>query len=242
MVLVVALPLLAIVLSPLSMIIGVEFSPDTFYQRQFFYLRVPGTQIALTQRTVNEMASFSRTLVDDRWVQEIRSGEARWDLVMDNFTPKHSPDCDAQLLVQELDRRNAEFEYVWSKWSDKYPQRAKVLWPIVADFARHQMYLYLSDIFEFCRREDRLPDDQFADQLKILASQQCYYRAQVPSQSSPTPEQIQSAQRSLGYHPLPESLALLQRWSVDPKPIAPPVPAELGTAPLESIQAEDSGD
>ncbi len=248
LVLVVAVPLLAIIIVPLSFIAGTEFSPDTFEHRQFVYMRVPGTQIVLSNRWLTDIPSFSQTLIDDQWVGENTSTETRWDLVMDNYTPRHSPDCDAQYLVQEIERRNDEYEFIWLQWTNKYPQRARVLWPIIADFARHAMYLYLSEIFEFCDQQDDLSDEQFSDQLQKLASKQCFHRAVAQAGTQPTIDQITAIQRSLGYYALPESLELLQAWGIDPSPITPSIPEPnsiiksiLPPGESTSAEAEDSG-
>lgn len=175
----VGLPLALLILAPFSTVIGSEFSPNTFESRSFFYLRVPGTKVALTKRYLETSESFARTLVNDRWIVEHDPANPRWDLVSDNFTNYRSPDCDARHLTGELNRRNDKYEYYWSKWTDKFPQRARVLWPLVAEFSRQGMYVYLTELFEFTRGADGLTDDEYAVELENLASTLRQWRAEA---------------------------------------------------------------
>ena len=132
---------------------GEEFSPDDFSRRKFSYNVMPVFNICLwgirysDVTPVFEQTLFADGLLDSDSAKAWKKGKAKkWHLVSDSASNPESRDFDAQLLVRFLDIRNSEHESVWAKWNEDHPELAKMLWPVVADMARNNLYVELTDI------------------------------------------------------------------------------------------------
>ena len=174
---------------------GEEFSPDDFSRRSFSYNVMPFFKVCLRGIEYQDRTPvFEQTLLSDGYLGEIAKkldGSKQWHLVYDSASDPKSPDFDAKLLVRFLELKNTQFESIWMKWNDDYPELAAKFWPVVADMARNNLYVELTDImaravsltehdildFEnfidqhassaFCRLADRLKNDgDFMDALE----------------------------------------------------------------------------
>jgi len=134
---------------------GEEFSPDDFSFRSFSYRYEPITGTVISGRTFTEdTRQWLPNLVQDKFIKPVNNKEKNWHLIYDNgnYFWDHSADSDARFLVDYLGLQNESGENTWTAWNSAHPKLAKVLWPIIAEMARDDMYLVLSDVFTFVLR------------------------------------------------------------------------------------------
>lgn len=140
---------------------GEEFSPDDFSRRYFSYNIMPIFKICLRGIEYHDKTPvFEQTLLADGYLGKnvANSDSTRsWHLVYDSASDLESRDFDARLLIRFLDLLDDQYESIWIKWNEDYPQLANSFWPIVADLARNYLYVELTEIMARARV---LSDDQ----------------------------------------------------------------------------------
>lgn len=133
---------------------GEEFCPDTFTRRSFFYFQIPLVGIQVTpifrDDTTNSLENY---LVAGKFVKRTPTDNLRWDLVMTLSAGAKAVRGDAEILCSYLDMADANSRLVWQHWSDTNTEAAKVLWPLVAQLARQQLYLLVPELFELASSE-----------------------------------------------------------------------------------------
>ena len=153
---------------------GEEFSPDDLSRRSFSYNRVPYFQWTLIgKQYVDITPTLEQTLVDEGLITTVKNSPQVWHLYRDSgtsFGEYKSPDCDANLLVGYLDLLHWEGDPIWDSWNKKYPESAKVFWPIVADLARNQMYLAMPDIMRLALSIGDDDPKLFSQQLDLAVA------------------------------------------------------------------------
>jgi hypothetical protein len=133
---------------------GEEFCPDTFTRRSFFYFQIPllGIQVTPIFRddTTNSLENY---LVAGKFVTRMPTDKPRWDLVTSLSAGSRVVRGDAEILCIYLDMADEKRRLIWQAWSDSNPESATVLWPLVAQLARQQLYLLLPELFELANAE-----------------------------------------------------------------------------------------
>jgi hypothetical protein len=133
---------------------GEEFCPDTFTRRSFFYFQIPLVGIQVTpifrDDTTNSLENY---LIAGKFVTRTATDNPRWDLVTALSAGSRVVRGDAEILCNYLDMADDNSRLVWQHWSDTNPEAAKVLWPVVAQLARQQLYLLLPELFELASVE-----------------------------------------------------------------------------------------
>ena len=151
---------------------GKEFSPDDFSVRYFTYRYEPITETVLSGRTFTKDSGWLPSLVADKLVKPVYKKEKTWHLVHDNGNYFHgaSADSDARFLIDFLSLQNENHENTWTEWNSENPKLAKVLWPLIAEMARDEMYLIVGDVFSFVLDTDVSEPKKFqADLQKEVA-------------------------------------------------------------------------
>jgi hypothetical protein len=145
----VALIVLALVLLfcifAFGVVVGEEFSPDTFESRSYYYWQIPLLQVQVTS-VVQETSTgaFASRLIADKLIKKRK--HSRWDLVR-QYAGGGMYSGDSALLARHLDSSmfsNSD----WSTWTDDHAKLAAVFWPRVASLARADLYVLLPGIFE----------------------------------------------------------------------------------------------
>ena len=164
-------PVFLLVMFGLGQTSGEEFSPDDFSRRSFSYNRVPYFRWTLIKKQyVDITPALEQTLVSSGLISISKNEPQVWHLYRDSgtaFDEEKSPDCDARLLVGYLDLRNSDGELLWDSWNEKYPDSAKVFWPVVASLARDEMYLAIPDIMRLALAINSDDPESLAEQLNL---------------------------------------------------------------------------
>ncbi len=146
---------------------GVEFSPDSFTQRQFQYWRSPFSRIIRSKRFLTTIVSECDSLVALNLIPKSDSTKQRWDLVSESLQTSDvlSSDFDARFLTQYLD-------YSTDQWNRNNVEKAEILWPEIALLVREGLYLQLPTLFHFATNSpEELSNEEFEEQLnKQLAA------------------------------------------------------------------------
>lgn len=133
---------------------GEEFCPDTFTRRSFYYFQIPllGFQVTpiLRDDTTNSLENYLRA---HKFITPTPPGNPRWDLVTARSASTGLVRGDAEILCSYLDTTNELDNLHWQRWTDLHPEAARILWPLVAQLARQQLYLFAPELFEWAERE-----------------------------------------------------------------------------------------
>lgn len=155
---------------------GEEFSPDSFKRRRFAYREIPllGLQITPIRHT-DATNDLEKHLLADKLFAVPAQPENRWDLVFASQGQSSIFAGDARILCQYLDAANKDGDHIWLKWSEDHVEMAKVLWPAVAEVARHELYSFIPDLFLLARSastpeqlQQRI-DEALADKYLLVA-------------------------------------------------------------------------
>ena len=133
---------------------GEEFCPDTFARRTFFYFQIPLLGIQVTPIFRDDTTnSLENHLITFGFVKPGSKKPARWDLVRAIGAGSGTQRGDAEILCSYLDATDANGGLIWRGWSDKHSERATLLWPLVAELARQQLYFFVPELFDLARGE-----------------------------------------------------------------------------------------
>jgi len=182
---------------------GVEFSPDSFGQRQFRYWQSPFTGTIRSDRILTKIDSECGSLVALDLIPKTGNTKRSWDLVSEarQTSDVLSADFDARFLTKYLD-------YSTDQWNRNNVEKAEILWPEIAALVRERLYLQLPALFHFAiNSSDELSNDEFEDQLNKQLAKAWFQAANVTaaraqlaaddSQSLPEPATAADAKRFL---------------------------------------------
>jgi len=155
---------------------GEEFSPDSFHRRRFAYLELPliGAQLTPIRHT-DTTGDLENYLAVQKLFPKPTEPKNRWHLVSASRGTRGHAQGDAGILCQYLDAINKDRDSIWLKWSEDHVEMAKVLWPAVADVARHELYSFVPELFVLARSvstPDQLQqsiDQALADKYLLVA-------------------------------------------------------------------------
>ena len=160
----VAIPIAAVVLLSMGITAGEEFSPDDFTRRRFFYNRIPIFNWTVFKKTYTDTTpNFEQDLLSNNLITAANNVPQVWHLSEDSgveYDGLQPTECDARFLVDYLDLQGTESNSYWEQWNEKHPQLAKIFWPVVADLARHEMYLAIPDIMRMAMAVDAEAEQQ----------------------------------------------------------------------------------
>ncbi len=206
-------PVFLLVMLGLGQTSGEEFSPDDFSRRSFFYNRVPYFRWTLVNKQfVDITPALEQTLLSDGFISASNRQPQIWHLYRDSgtaFDEEQSPDCDARLLVGYLDMKSPDGEPLWDSWNEKYPDSAKVFWPVVANLARDEMYLAIPDIMRLALEIDSDDPESFANQLNLDVAAAYLDMAMLDQQNGDLARTVERLSRAIEI--LPSREAYLRR-------------------------------
>ena len=132
---------------------GDEFSPDTFSRQKYSYLQIPlvRVQISGIDRS-NTTGDLERHLVANKLIPVATAANPEWHTIQATAGNVPFPPGDAAILFRYLEEPTAPEGQSWLDWTTKNPAFAKVLWPVVAQLARDQLYIFLPDLFDSVAR------------------------------------------------------------------------------------------
>ena len=155
--LIIVLPLLYLLLAAFGERSGVEFSPDDFSFRSFKYNKLP--LINYTRRGIeyspiqSATSANADTLVKDDLIRATGRVPKRWHLTSETggkFWSDGIPTaCDARFLTDYFYLTNDDGKVSIMQWTDDNPKSAKIYWPLIAEMARHDLYLPIPGLMEF---------------------------------------------------------------------------------------------
>jgi hypothetical protein len=140
-------------------VVGQEFAPDSFARREFSFREIPllGLQITpIYRRDVTN--SLEAHLTGNQFISAPKSPAAntRWDLVVARRSPladvgRIISQGDARILCEYLDAHDSNDQSIWLEWTEKHPELARVVWPVVARVARQELYIFAPDLLMLAR-------------------------------------------------------------------------------------------
>ena len=199
---------------------GTEFSPDDFSRRSFSYNQTPYFDWIILKKSYSDATTpFEENLIIDGLIVPVINKTKNWHLISDSGSRARfiSAECDARFLTNFLDLIDDEGEDFWLGWNEEYPNSAKVLWPRVADLARHEMYLKIPDIMEFAMEIETDDVKSFTEQLDELTAQAYLELGKIDLELEKFERAEFRLQRSVEGKPSPEAEELLvlckTKWS-----------------------------
>lgn len=175
---------------------GVEFSPDSFTQRQFRYFRSPFTGAIRSKRILRTVDSQCDSLVALDLIPAKGITNQRWDLVSESLQTSDilSSDFDARFLTEYLN-------YSTDQWNRTNVEKAEILWPEIALLVRERLYLQLPSLFHFAiNSPDEISNEEFEEILKRKLAEAWFQaatvtaaRAQYDADSQPPQEPATTA-------------------------------------------------
>ena len=195
---------------------GTEFSPDDFSVRYFSYKYDRFTGWVVEDRTFYSGSTYSMSmpdLVGDKYIKPIFKKEKTWHLIEDNgsYFHEHSTDSDARFLVEFLELYDENYENKWTVWNSENPKLAKILWPLIAEMARDNMYLAVGDVLTFVLNFDVTKPENFKADLHRKVAKAYLKLAQIDFEN----DQLETAKlrisKSIKYDSTDEAESLLSR-------------------------------
>lgn len=198
-------PVFLLVMLGMGQTSGEEFSPDDFSRRSFSYNRVPYFKWTLIgKQYVDVTPALEQTLVDDGLITAVKNSPQVWHLYHDSgtsFGEDKPPDCDASLLVGYLDLLNPEGDSLWDSWNERYPESAKIFWPMVAELARNEMYLAMPDIIRLALSIGDDDPKLFAEQLDLAVAAAYLDLAMIDQNNSQFERSVKRLGRAIEIRP-----------------------------------------
>ena len=193
---------------------GKEFSPDDFSFRSFTYRYEPITGTVLSGRTFEpETRGWLPMLVQDKFIKTVNKKEKTWHLIHDNgnYFGSASADSDARLLIDFLGLQNESGENTWTAWNSEHPDLAKILWPVIAEMARDDMYLVLGDVFSFVLTADTSKPEKFQTDLQQEVAKAYLKMAKFDVENNNLESAKAQISKSIEYDSTDEAKVLLKR-------------------------------
>jgi len=136
-----------------GLIHGEEFSPTTFERRKFGYYEIPlvGFQVSPITHT-DVTGTLEEFLVAKKSVPVDKDAQVRWDLVKASRGDLIASPGNAQILCNYFDTVDADDKKVWLVWAEKHVELSKLLWPAIANLARHELYIFIPELLELARQ------------------------------------------------------------------------------------------
>ncbi len=158
---------------------GEEFSPDTFARRHYSYLELPLVHIQITPiHRVDKSNQLEIYLRQQKLVNKKPADTPRWDMVYHKVAEVVTETGDAQMLCNYLDVSGSRSPHFWLTWTKTHPLLAAEFWPVVAELARRELYLFTPDLFQLASSADdsgvfrQQTHDLMAEKLLHFASVQ----------------------------------------------------------------------
>ncbi|MDA8967739.1 hypothetical protein N9F76_00450 [bacterium] len=168
---------LGLVIRTQGYVSGSEFAPSHFVQRTFSFYEIPLVHWQITpirrQDNTPSVATFVKTTI----LKTLPNGPAsNWHLVSLSRGLSGKTNADANLLLAQLmigDGTN----FYWRDWSQRNPNHAAILWPIIQRLAKRELYILMPMVFATADSGGKSPsemqkiiDRQLAEEYVSLIS------------------------------------------------------------------------
>jgi len=128
---------------------GIELSQQDLIARNFSYRQLPWLRIQISPVYREPINSAASSLDIAKHLKPLPRGKSiQWDLVEFTEANRSHPPADAAILHRMLELRNANNDFIWAVWSNKFPQRAAEMWPAVQDLAKCRLYWVTPKVME----------------------------------------------------------------------------------------------
>jgi tetratricopeptide (TPR) repeat protein len=135
---------------------GTEFSPQTFERRSYSFYELPLVRWQVTAIRHDDLTGTAETfLTTNGYLATPPAGAPQeWHIIVGSRGTKMFRKGDASILMQYLDAQDSAEYHRWVKWSEDNPKLAKVFWPAVQRLARHDLYVFIPDLFLLAKMAD----------------------------------------------------------------------------------------
>ena len=127
---------------------GFEFAPSHFEQRTFSFYEIPLIHLQITP--IRRMGDTPQTAKYVRMttLKNVPKGRATtWHLVSISRGLTGQTVADADLLMQHLQLGDDQDPY-WKSWSKQHPNHSAILWPIIQQLAKRELYVLIPMVFQ----------------------------------------------------------------------------------------------
>jgi hypothetical protein len=135
---------------------GTEFSPQTFERRSYSFYELPLVGVQVTAIRHDDLTGVAETFItSSNYVTVPPAGSPQdWHIIVGSRGTKLFRKGDASILMEYLDAKDSEEYHRWVKWSEDNPKLAKVFWPAVQQLAKHELYIFIPDLFTQAKQAD----------------------------------------------------------------------------------------
>ena len=131
---------------------GTEFCPQTFERRSYWLHELPLTGIQVTgiRREDRSQATELFITSNKHIAAPVAGAKQDWHLIAGSRGVA-STKGDASILMTYLDATDGDDYHRWVKRSEEHPKLAPILWPAVQRLARHELYVFVPDLFDLAK-------------------------------------------------------------------------------------------
>jgi tetratricopeptide (TPR) repeat protein len=137
-------------------------------------VQIPYIKLTIIGKSYEDTTpALEQVMVADGLIPTVNKVPKTWHLIQDPGSTVNgypSFDCDARFLVDYLDLVDSEGKKRWEAWNKKFPESAKIFWPLVAELARDEMYLAIPGVMRFALQIDRDEPTKFESRLAQIAA------------------------------------------------------------------------
>jgi len=197
---------------------GTEFCPQTFERRSYWLHELPLTGIQVTGiRRKNESQATELFITSNKYVAAPAAGTKQdWHLIAGSRGVA-STKGDAGILMTYLDAKDGDDYHRWVKWSEEHPKLAPILWPAIQRLARHELYIFVPDLFDLAKTiEDPVKLRQELD--RTVANKLLFLARRLTDRSDHAAAKIvleEAGQLDPASQEIKDELAALQKTNAD---------------------------
>jgi len=138
---------LALVIRIQGHVSGNEFAPSHFVQRSFSFYEIPLFHWQITPIRRQDNTPAGATFVKTKILNTLPKGPpTSWHLVSLSQGLSQETKADASFLLAQLELDNGQQLY-WRNWSQQNPKHAAILWPIIHQLAKRELYILMPMVF-----------------------------------------------------------------------------------------------
>lgn len=149
---------------------GLEFSPDNFETRTFYYWEIPllGIQVSPIHRNVFSH-DLQKHLESSKMITvNTKEAELIWHLAEVTRGSSQNRN-DSALLCNYFGVTNSVAEDYWLIWTKKHESSARVLWPAIQEAAKYHLYIFIPEMFALAKTTENA--NEFKTKLDALLAE-----------------------------------------------------------------------
>ena len=177
---------------------GDEFSPDTLVRRTYEYHQIPWLRVQITGiDRVDTSGDLVQHLKTAKIVTPRNQQSPQWHTIQATAHGMELPPGDAAILFRYLDASTAPAGQDWLTWTNNHTPEAGVLWPVVAQLARDQLYLHVPELLVLAEDTSNLA--QFTSRVNAYAADRYTLSAEIRFQMGDPTQAAQFYTTALSY-------------------------------------------